>query len=199
MSGRLKHMLLKIIIASVRPGRVGESIADWFTAIAKKDASFEIEVIDLAKINLPPLDEPELPRFRKYTKKHTKEWSKIIDEGEAFVFVTPEYNYGYPSSLKNAIDYLHYEWGYKPMGFVSYGGTSGGTRSVQQLKQIVTSLNMMPIPEAVTIPMVFQYLDKAKKFVGNETFEQSAEAMVKKLYVWAKHMKSLREEVHKSE
>ena len=192
-------MVLKIIIASVRPGRAGKPIGDWFTKIAKKNKSFDVEVIDLAKINLPLLDEPELPRLQKYTKKHTKEWSKIIDEADAFIFVTPEYNFGYPPSLKNAIDYLHYEWGYKPLSFVSYGGISGGTRSVQQLKQIVTALNMMPIFEAVVIPMYIQYLNKTKRFVGNENLKQSAKIMINKLYLWAKYMKPLREEIHKSE
>jgi len=84
------------------------------------------------------------PRLRQYTKRHTIEWSAIIDASDAFVFVTPEYNYGYPASLKNAIDYLHQEWLRKPVGFVSYGGVAAGTRSVQQLKQVVTCLSMMP-------------------------------------------------------
>jgi NAD(P)H-dependent FMN reductase len=68
--------------------------------------------------------------------------------------VTPEYNYGYPASLKNAIDFLHKQWQYKPVGFVSYGGVAAGTRSVQQLKQVVTALKMVPLFEAVTFPSI---------------------------------------------
>lgn len=96
-------MLLKIIIASTRPGRAGKPIGDWFTKIAKKSKLFDIEVIDLADVDLPLLDEPNLPRLQKYTKRHTKEWSRMINDADAFVFVTPEYNFGYPASLKNAI------------------------------------------------------------------------------------------------
>jgi NAD(P)H-dependent FMN reductase len=74
------------------------------------------------------------------------------------VFVTPEYNNGYPASLKNAIDYLNAEWAHKPVGFVSYGGVSAGTRAVAQLKQVVTTLRMVPIQDAVNIPFVQQFL-----------------------------------------
>lgn len=189
-------MLLKIIISSVRPGRAGKPISDWFINIAKKNTSFDVEVIDLVDIHLPFLDEPEHPRLQKYTKKHTKEWSKIINEADAFVMVTPEYNFGYPPSLKNAIDYLAKEWGYKPVSFVSYGGTAGGTRSVQQLKQVVTALNMMPLPEAVAIPTYPQYMNESKKFVGTDEFKKTAETMIDILYLWAKYMKPLREEIH---
>lgn len=191
-------MKLKIIIASTRPGRAGKPISDWFLTIAKKNKNFVIEVIDLKEVNLPLLDEPNHPRLQKYTKKHTKEWSKMINDADAFVFVTPEYNYGYPASLKNAIDYLHHEWGYKPVSFVSYGGIAAGTRSVQQLKQIVTILNMMPISEAVAIPFYTEYMNDKKEFVGNEKFEKAAETMVEKLFVWTKHIKPLREEIHKN-
>ena len=80
---------------------------------------------------------------------------------DAFVFVTPEYNYAPPPALVNALNYLSREWNYAPVGFVSYGGISGGLRSVQVAKQIVTTLKMMPIPEGVPMPMVFQNLDEA--------------------------------------
>jgi len=188
-------MKLKIIIASTRPGRVGETIGKWFTKIAKKNKSFAVEVIDLADVNLPLLDEPNLPFLQKYTKVHTKEWSEMINDADAFVFVTPEYNYGYPASLKNAIDYLHHEWGYKPMSFVSYGGIAAGTRSVQQLKQVLTPLNMMPISEAVAIPFFTEYMNDKKVFIGNERFEKAAVTMVEKLSIWSQHMKALREEI----
>src|SRR6202034_4677357 len=91
---------------------------------------------------LPMLEEPNRPRLGQYTKRHTKEWSAIIDAADAIVFVTPEYNYGYPASIKNAIDYLHREWNYKPVGFVSYGGIAAGTRAVQPLTQVLTTLRM---------------------------------------------------------
>jgi len=95
--------------------------------------------------------------------------------------VMPEYNYGFNAPLKNAIDYLHVEWQYKPVGFVSYGGVSGGTRAVQMLKQVVTTLKLMPLPEAVTIPFVAQFIDDEGAFAPNEMIEQSGKAMLDEL------------------
>ncbi len=100
---------LKIIVASTRPGRKGPALAIWIFDVAKKHTEFSVELLDLAEINLPFLDEPNHPRLQKYTKEHTKKWSATIAAADAFIFVTPEYNYGYPASLKNALDFLFNE------------------------------------------------------------------------------------------
>src|ERR1039458_1334934 len=131
---------LQIFIASTRPGRVGLPVANWFVERARQHGGFEIEVVDLAEVDLPFMDEPNHPAQRQYTKQHTLRWSALVDSADAFVFVMPEYNYGFSAPLKNAIDYLNWEWRYKPVGFVSYGGIAAGTRSVQMIKQVVTAL-----------------------------------------------------------
>jgi NAD(P)H-dependent FMN reductase len=118
-----------IVIASTRPGRVGLPVARWFTERATEHGAFEIQVVDLAELDLPFLDEPRHPRLRQYTQDHTHAWSEMVDAADAFVFVTSEYNHGYPAPLKNAIDDLNQEWKDKPLGFVSYGGVSAGTRA----------------------------------------------------------------------
>src|SRR4051812_13598023 len=100
---------LKIIIASTRPGRKGPAVAEWIYNLSKERNTFNVELLDLAVINLPFLDEPEHPKFKKYQHEHTKKWSHTIDEGDAFILVTCEYNYGYPAALKNALDYLFQE------------------------------------------------------------------------------------------
>jgi len=117
---------LQIFIVSTRPGRKGEAVARWVDERAREHAKFEVEVVDLKEVNLPLLDEPEHPRLRKYQHDHTKAWSARVSRADAFVFVTPEYNYCSPPSLVNAIDFLFHEWTYKPAVFVSYGGASGG-------------------------------------------------------------------------
>ena len=172
---------LTIIVGSTRPGRAGLPISQWFTARAKDHGGFDVNVVDLAELDLPLLDEPNHPRLGKYSKRHTKEWSAIIDAADAIVFVTPEYNYGYPASIKNAIDYLHKEWNYKPVGFVSYGGIAAGTRAVQQLKQVLTTLRMFPVFESVNIPFHTQFLDSDGVLVPNEVMEQAADAMLNEL------------------
>jgi NAD(P)H-dependent FMN reductase len=183
---------LKIILASTRSGRKGPVLASWIYDLAGKRSAFSTELLDLAEINLPFLDEPMHPRLREYTHEHTRKWSKVIDPADAFIMVTAEYNYGYPASLKNALDFLFHEWAYKPLGFVSYGGLAGGTRAVQQLKQVVTALNMMPIPEAVHIPFFMKYITEDGKFNPDESLINSAEKMLNELEKWTKVLVTLR-------
>lgn len=184
---------LKIIIGSTRPTRKGPIVADWFLKIAKQHSDFEVELLDLKEIDLPLMDEPNHPSARNYTKEHTKQWSKTIDEADAFVFVTPEYNYCAPATFKNAMDYLFQEWQEKPVGFVSYGGLSGGTRAVQDLKNPITTLGMMPLPQAVNIPFFTNYINEDNVFEAKESLEKSANAMLNKLQNWTKALKGMRE------
>ena len=184
---------LKIIIASTRPGRKGISVANWFIDLAKKDTNFNVEVLDLEKINLPFLDEPKHPRLQQYTKEHTKEWSKKIDEADAFVFVIPEYNYSMPPTLSNAIDFLYKEWNYKPVGLVSYGGISGGLRGAQMSKLQITTVKMMPLSEGVSIPFFEKHIDENGKFISYEAVEKSAEVLLHELLKWTEALKPMRE------
>lgn len=182
---------IKIIIASTRPGRKGPAIAGWFYELAKK-RPHRFELIDLAEVNLPFLDEPNHPSMRKYTQQHTKDWSAKIDDADGFIVILPEYNHAYPATIKNALDYLFQEWQNKPIGFVSYGGISAGTRSVQQLKPVVTALKMMPIPEAVTIPFFTQYINDEGIFTSGDSINKSAETMLNELLSWAEALKPMR-------
>jgi NAD(P)H-dependent FMN reductase len=145
---------LQVVVASTRPGRVGPIVARWFVPLAEAHGGFDVAVTDLAELALPLLDEPHHPRLRRYQQPHTKQWSARVEAADAFVFVMPEYNYTFTAPLKNALDYLHSEWAYKPAGFVSYGGVSGGLRAVQSIKPVVTTLNMFPLPVSVSLPFV---------------------------------------------
>lgn len=184
---------LAVVIVSTRPGRKGPAIAQWFNEFARAQAPFEVTLIDLAEVNLPLLDEPAHPRLQQYQHAHTQAWSEQVAAQDAFVFVTPEYNFGTPPTLVNALDYLFKEWNYKPVGFVSYGGISGGLRSVQMTKLLVTALKMMPIPEAVTIPAFSDHLDEQGHFQANHHHQNSAEGMLKELHTWAKALKQIRQ------
>lgn len=186
---------LSIIIGSTRPGRAGLPIAQWFADRARRHGGFEIDVVDLAELNLPMLDEPNHPRLRQYTHQHTKDWSARVAGSDAFVIVTPEYNHGYSAATKNAIDYLHHEWHYKPVGFVSYGGVAAGTRAMQQLKQVVTALRMLPLTDAVNIPFHTQFLDDEGRIQANEVMEQAADAMLDELLRVEAALRPLREAV----
>jgi NAD(P)H-dependent FMN reductase len=183
---------LHVIAVSTRPGRAGFPVAQWFVERAKEHGKFEVRLVDLREANLPVFDEPRHPRLKQYEHAHTKAWSATIDAADAFVFVTPEYNFSTPSSLINAIDFLSAEWSYKPAAFVSYGGASGGVRSVQMAKLLLTSLKVVPIPESVAVSMFQNHVNETKEFVGTEQHVKSASGMLDELLRWAGALKGLR-------
>jgi len=137
---------LMIIVGSVRPGRVGLPVAEWVRGEAERHGGYEIDFVDLAELGLPFMDEPKHPRLHEYAQQHTLAWSERVEAAEAFVFVTPEYNYSYSPALKNALDYLSREWWLKPVGFVSYGGASSGTRGAAALMPVLVSLGLYRVP-----------------------------------------------------
>lgn len=184
---------LHTVICSTRPGRVGPAVATWFQDFAARHGKFDAALVDLAEFNLPVYDEPHHPRLRKYQHEHTKAWSASVDAADAFVFVTPEYNFGPPPSLLNALNYVYSEWNYKPAAFVSYGGVSGGMRAVQAEKLTLTTLKMVPIMETVLIPMVQQHLGEGGTFVPNEIHTTSARDLLDELFRWTEALKPLRQ------
>ena len=185
---------LKIISSTVRPGRKGPVIAEWIAEKARQFGSFEVEVIDLGEVNLPLMAEANHPRMQKYELEHTKKWSAKIDEADAFIFVTAEYNYNYPAALRNALEYLSFEWNYKAAGIVSYGGVSAGTRAANQLKGDLPTFKIVPVPEAVHIPFYSQFINESNELAGNEIMDQSADALLKELARWTKGLKVVKED-----
>src|SRR5690625_4024368 len=151
---------LQVIICSTRPGRVGESVARWFYSYAQEHSDFDVELVDLAQVNLPMYDEPKHPVLKQYEKEHTKRWSEIVESADAYVFVAPEYNYSPTPALVNALNYVYREWNYKPCGFVSYGGSSGGLRGAQAARFLVPTLRLMASVEGVDIPAVGSLIDR---------------------------------------
>ncbi|MGW0436860.1 GNAT family N-acetyltransferase [Micromonospora sp. NPDC003197] len=188
-----QHVL--VIVASTRPGRLGPAIANWFVQAARPAAAaggVTLDVADLADIGLPLLDEPEHPSSGIYVHEHTRAWSRRVAAADAFVVVTPEYNYGMPAALKNALDFLYHEWAWKPVGFVSYGNTSAGTRSVQMAKQVVTTLKMMPIGATVALRIADSIHDGQVQ--QSAALDEAARGMLLELTRVASVMRSLRTE-----
>lgn len=172
---------LMIVVASTRPGRVGLPVAEWFKDHADRHGGWEIDLADLAEIDLPFMDEPNHPRLRRYEHAHTIAWSERVDAADAFVFVMPEYNHTFTAPLKNALDYLHTEWQHKPVALVSYGGISAGLRAATAIKQSLVALRMTVIPDAVTIPFVSRLIDDEGRLQANELMDQSANAILDEL------------------
>ena len=139
---------VQVILGSVRAGRLCPRIAAWVIEIGRATTGLNYELVDLADWDLPMGDEPGIPVFGQYAQEHTRAWSLHVARADAFIFVTPQYNWGYPAVLKNAIDHLYQEWSGKPVAIISYGGHGGG-KCAAQLRQVTEGLNMRP---AATMP-----------------------------------------------
>ncbi|MGW7354114.1 NADPH-dependent FMN reductase [Streptomyces sp. NPDC054784] len=142
---------LAVIYGSVREGRFGPVVGGWFAGEAERHGGFaEVDVIDLADHELPLA----FPDFRAAPQPDTARVRQGLSErlaaADAFVVVTPEYNHSFPASLKNAIDWFHTEWQAKPVGFVAYGGVSGGLRAVEQLRQVFAELHAVTVRDALS-------------------------------------------------
>jgi NAD(P)H-dependent FMN reductase len=130
-----------VIMGSARAGRLNPIVARWIVALAQKQTDCVYEIVDLAEWHLPLDDEPAIPATGRYAEAHTRAWSQKIAGADAVIFVTPQYNWGYPAALKNAIDHLYLEWRAKPALIVTYGG-HGGTKCAEQLKQVAAAVEL---------------------------------------------------------
>jgi NAD(P)H-dependent FMN reductase len=141
---------IAVIIGSTRPTRICPGIASWVTAALQEQSSLRYELIDLAEINLPLLDEPLQAALGEYAHEHTRAWSRLIAGYDGYVFVFPQYNWGYPAPLKNALDFLYHEWHDKPATSVTYG-TRGGNKGAQQILQVFGGLHMRALADRLEV------------------------------------------------
>jgi NAD(P)H-dependent FMN reductase len=150
----MSTLKIKVIIGSTRQHRFSEKPAQFIFEEATKRSGLEVELVDLRDYPMPFFDEAMPPGMKGkegYPDPVITRWREKVKEGDGFIICTPEYNHGYPAVLKNALDYVYYDWSRKPVAFVSWGGT-GGIRSVEQLRQVTIELDMVPIRFAVHIP-----------------------------------------------
>lgn len=183
---------LLVVIVSVREGRAGKPVGDWFIERARAHGKFEVEVADLKELALPMMDEPNHPRMQDYKRDYTKAWSATVAAADAVVFVTPEYNFTVPPPLSNAISYLAKEWEYKALGVVSYGGISAGTRGAAQLRIPVGALGMFQVGPAVNIPFIAKQVS-GDEFAANDSNDRAADAMLDELFKVDGALRTLRD------
>lgn len=173
-----------VIVGSTREGRFGPTVARWFTAQARQRDDMAVDVIDLADAGLPAVFPAEPgDAVRAYTRR--------IDAADAFVVVTPEYNHGYPASLKQAIDLAHDEWHAKPVAFVSYGGMAGGLRSVEQLRQVFAELHATTVRDTVSFHQAWAQFD-ADGQPRDPASGNAAKRMLDQLAWWARALRDAR-------
>lgn len=185
-------LTLAIIAASTRTGRKGPAVAAWVIRTATADARFKIATHDLADHDLPLLDEPSHPSLQDYRHAHTKRWSAAITAADALLFVTPEYDYFPPASVVNAVQYLSKEWKYKPAGVVSYGGISGGLRSTQELRLLLSNVGMVPIMESVPIRQFTRLIQDDGSFAPEKPMETGLALVLDELHKLAEVLAPLR-------
>ena len=176
----VRRPVLQVLVGSTRPGRVGEPVARWVAQRAEEHAAFDVEVVDLAEVDLPMFAEPKHPRLGEYELAHTRSFGATIDRADGFVFVFPEYNHSYNAALKNALDHLNREWAGKPVGLVSYGGVAAGARAAVALEPVLIALAMRPVAFA-PIPFVAQFIEgegAGRRFVPNAEVDKGITALL---------------------
>lgn len=183
---------IAVVIGSTRPGRVGPTVAEWFAKLARTDGRFEVDLVDLAEYGFPlPLGQgfPKLGRYHPQAEA----FAERMAAADAFVFVTPEYNHGYPASLKSALDSIYAEWNFKPASFVSYGGPGGGLRALEQLRQVSAELHLHDVQATVSIPFVSHAFDEEGN-LKDAVAAKSATAILNQLDWWSEALKLAREQ-----
>lgn len=151
--------------------------------------------IDLADWVFPYYPHPKPTKIaeRAYGDEHERAWVELVARHDGYIVVTPEYNHGYPAALKNALDYAYVGWNRKPMAFVSYGGSSGGVRAVEQLRLVAIELQLAPIRDEVNIPFIGRALDPQGVPI-DELHRKRLEAMLGELAWWARALKAARDQ-----
>ncbi|MFB7337949.1 NAD(P)H-dependent oxidoreductase [Streptomyces adustus] len=177
---------LAVIVGSVREGRFGPVVADWFVEQAKRHDEFTISLIDLADVDLPlalpptpPALQPELPR-----PEGMAELTRRLDAADAVVIVTPDYNRSFPASLKTAIDWHYTQWKAKPIGFVGYSGLSGGLLAIEQLRQVFNELHAHTVRDYVSFPSYYLLFSPDGTLREPHGPESAARAMLDQLLWW---------------
>lgn len=179
-----------VIIGSSREDRFGPVPAVWAAEQARMRADIEVDVVDLAEEDLPVVlagDDWEAPLPERVAR-----FSRRVDAADAVVIVTPVYNRGYPASLKTAIDWLHDEWEATPVGFVSYGGRTGGIEAVEQLRTVFVELNTMTIRNVLTFPNFWEHFTDQGAPVHPLSMAKAATGFFDQLTWWSRILRTAR-------
>ncbi|WP_329140046.1 NAD(P)H-dependent oxidoreductase [Streptomyces sp. NBC_01476] len=188
------QLSLAIITASVREGRLGPAVADWFLAQVKERPEFAVREVDLIDHPLPlvlPGPGRELPLEAARVRESLR---SVLVAADAFVVVTPEYNHSFPAALKNTVDWFYQEWTAKPVGFVSYGGLSGGIRAVEQLRQVFAEVHTLTVRENVALPNAGNRFDAQGRLTDAEPSVLSAGLLLDQLDWWGRALRTARGE-----
>lgn len=183
-----------IIVGSVREGRFGPVVASWVAQQASIHGGFDIDVVDLAEVDIP-LSLPGVPqKFAGDSYPRPAGMAALtsaLEGADAFIVVTPEYNHSYPASLKAAIDWHFTQWTAKPVAFVSYGGAAGGRHAVLHLENVLTELHAVTIRDGLTFANYFTAWEDGRPL--DPEAPGYAKTVLDQLAWWASALQSARE------
>ncbi|WP_327350926.1 NADPH-dependent FMN reductase [Streptomyces sp. NBC_01304] len=151
---------IAVVIGSSRPTRICPRIAAWIRDAAQEGSPLHYDLLDLAEVNLPLLDEPLKAALEQYEHEHTRQWSRTVLSYSGFLFVFPQYNWGYPAVVKNAVDFLYHEWHDKPATVACYG-THGGNKGATQFLTVLKGLHMRSLDDHLELVITDQDVDDA--------------------------------------
>lgn len=181
---------LAVIIASTRKGRFGPTVARWFASRAARHDDVSVDVIDLAEVGLPDV----LNDFSDAPAPEVEAVTPRLARADAFVVVTPEYNHSFPAPLKSLVDWHKQGWQAKPVGFVSYGGMSGGLRAVEQLRPVFAELHAVTVRDTVSFHGAGATFDADGRPNDEEGTNLAAKVMLDSLSWWGETLRAGREE-----
>jgi NAD(P)H-dependent FMN reductase len=169
-----EHIRVGLIYGSTRPGRFCDKVARWTAFQLAGTGDFIVELVD-------PATNADLSDLRTR-----------IGACDAFIIVTPEYNHGYPAPLKSLIDSIGPEWQAKPVGFVSYGGISGGIRAVEQLRQVFAELHAVTMRDSVSFAAAWEQFDEGGNLLQPQRAERTMATMLRHLRWWSIALRTAR-------
>ncbi|EPQ55535.1 flavo protein [Gloeophyllum trabeum ATCC 11539] len=176
-----------IILGSSRKGGNAAGLAKWVTANLQKNIPEDVEVVTVDPVTPPhplgPLVDPIMPSLVKdqaeYPTQHIRDWSAFVSSCGAIVVITPQFNWGYPGELKNALDHLYYEWHGKPAMMVTYGSRGGG-KCAEQLRQVMgKGLKMKLTGRDVLVSLPHEYIAGQERTTGDDEFLKAFEESLK--------------------
>ncbi|WP_416874399.1 NADPH-dependent FMN reductase [Kitasatospora sp. SC0581] len=186
-----QNLKVAVLVGSTRDGRFGPVVADWLLGHLEARGDLTADRIDLVETPLPVT----FPSFGGELSPDDAALlaavSPRLEAADAFVIVTPEYNHSFPAPLKNAIDWHNRQWHGKPVGFVSYGGLSGGLRAVEQLRVVMAELNAATIRNTVSFHGASQCFDAEGKAI-DPAADNAAKTMLDQLTWWAQALRDAR-------
>lgn len=179
-------LVVAVLTAARSGGRVGRAVATWFLAQTSRH-DLKVDLIELAGLGLPVDLGPD---------PAVQELGERVGAADAVVVLTPEYNHGYPAVLKVALDCLRAEWAAKPVGFVSYGGPSGGLLAVEQLRQVCAELHMVTLRDSVSFhDAQNQFDDAGRPLHGPEVAATAVDRLLTGLTWWGWALRRARAQV----